>query len=135
MDILSFVGVLGRMAAGLAGEEHRALETVGRLVREESQRVIGTYDYGWQQLAASTLEKKAADTPLLEEGKLRSSIQTTVQGDTAYVGSDSMIAVYQEMGTATIPPRSFLLEAAVHMEPEVVRILGGRIHAYLSSVV
>jgi hypothetical protein len=73
--IPGFISLLGRMSAGLAGAEHKALEQVAQMVEGEAKRVIGTYDYGWPQLAASTLAKKAANTPLLETGDMRDSIE------------------------------------------------------------
>ena len=89
------------------------------LVAAEAQRVIGTYDYGWPSLAPSTLAKKSADTPLLETGALRASIQWNSSGNLGHVGSDSDIAVYQEYGTSRIPPRPFLAGAAMAMEPKI----------------
>lgn len=44
----------------------------------------------------------------------------------AYAGSDSDIAVYQELGTNRIPPRSFLGGAALRKEDEAVEVLGER---------
>jgi hypothetical protein len=45
------------------------------------------------------------------------------------VGTDDKIAVYQELGTRTIPPRSFLGEAAMHKEVEVHEVLGLAMHS------
>ena len=60
-------------------EMHEASRLIVRqacvMVAAEAKRVIGTYDYGWKPLAASTLEKKSADTPLLETGEMRASIE------------------------------------------------------------
>jgi hypothetical protein len=65
---------------------------------------------------------------------LRDSIgHTVVDGHTCDVGSDDPKAEYRELGTATIPPRSFLVSAAMEMEPEVLRLLGyGGIRALTS---
>jgi hypothetical protein len=43
------------------------------------------------------------------------------------VGTDNEIAKYQELGTRTIPPRSFLGEAAMHKEEEIqaIRLCNG----------
>jgi hypothetical protein len=89
------------------------------LVAAEAQRVIGTYDYGWPSLAASTLAKKSADTPLLETGEMRGSIQWNSSGNIGFVGSDNDKAVWQEYGTSRIPPRPFLAGAAMAMEPKI----------------
>jgi hypothetical protein len=76
---------------------------------------MGTYDYDWPQLAESTQRERerlgfAANEPLLRTGDLRESIEYTVLPREAAVeiGSNDKIAVYQELGTSRIPPRSFL---------------------------
>ena len=89
------------------------------IVAAEAKRVIGTYDYGWPSLAPSTLAKKSADTPLLETGAMRASIEWNSSGNEGHVGSNSDIAVYQEFGTSKIPPRPFLAGAAMAMEPKI----------------
>jgi HK97 gp10 family phage protein len=115
-------------------ETERDMEEASRLiirqacvmVATEAKRVIGTYDYGWPQLAESTLAKKSADTPLLETGEMRASIEwsTSHDGLEGHVGSNSDIAVYQELGTSKIPPRSFLAGALHHEAPEIVKMAG-----------
>ena len=123
--------------ATIAGEmaivEHHALEKACVIVETEAKRVIGTYEYDWTPLAASTLARKKADTPLLETGEMRESIEHTVQGSDGYVGSNDMKAVYQELGTATIPARSFLEGAARHKEHEVLEETGRAMIAALSG--
>jgi hypothetical protein len=58
--------------------EHGAkeiLEPVAVMLETSAKTAIGTYRFGWPPLAESTLARKAADTPLLETGELRDSIQ------------------------------------------------------------
>jgi hypothetical protein len=45
-----------------------------------------------------------------------------------YVGSNSKIAVYQELGTAHIPPRSFLGQAAMGREHEIREMMGRMVY-------
>jgi HK97 gp10 family phage protein len=104
--------------------KHEALEKAAKIVEDGSKKAIGTYEFGWPPLAESTLEKKAADTPLLETGELRDSIRHEVDGDTARIGSDLDYALYQEVGTSRIPPRSFLMQSAVHHRDEIVHEIG-----------
>jgi HK97 gp10 family phage protein len=104
--------------------KHEALEKAAKIVEDGSKKAIGTYEFGWPPLAESTLEKKAADTPLLETGELRDSIRHEVDGDTARIGSDLDYALYQEVGTSRIPPRSFLMQSAVHHRDEIVQEIG-----------
>jgi phage gpG-like protein len=104
--------------------KHAALEKAAVIVEKGSKEAIGTYEFGWPPLAESTLEKKAADTPLLETGAMRDSIRHEVEGDTARIGSDLDYALYQEVGTSRIPPRSFLMQSAVHHRDEIVQEIG-----------
>ena len=104
--------------------KHSALEKAAKIVEDGSKKAIGTYEFGWPPLAPSTLEKKAADTPLLETGEMRDSIRHEVEGDTARIGSDLDYALYQEVGTSHIPPRSFLMQSAVHHRDEIVHEIG-----------
>jgi hypothetical protein len=106
-----------------------ALKEGCKVLQEESKRVIGTYDYGWQQLAEATKKDRVSkgypeNEPLLRTGAMKESIEfTVINAHEAEVGSDSDIAVYQELGTSTIPARSFLAGAASDKEKEIVTIL------------
>lgn len=128
LSIDGFVNVLTQMAImGLA--EKRGLEKAAVIIETEAKRVIGTYDYGWTPLAPSTVAQKAnGDTPLLESGAMRDSIEHVVHATKAYVGSNSDIAVFQELGTANIPARSFLGGAAVHKGKEAAHAVVGELH-------
>src|ERR1700675_269663 len=118
-SIASFIVKLGVIEAELEVVGHSAIAAACQMIADEARRVIGTYDYGWPSLAPSTLAKKSADTPLLETGEMRNSIQWNASGNTGSVGSNLDRAVFQELGTSRIPPRPFLLGAAVAMEPEI----------------
>ena len=111
--------------------ETATMEKVGQLVETESKRVIGTYDYGWPQLSEYTLARKEANTPLLETGEMRESIGHTTMGNETSIGSNEDKALWQELGTAKIPPRSFLQGAAVHKEEEIIKLIGESFHQYL----
>ncbi len=117
-----------------------SLRKAAEIVQEEARDEIGTYqgDAGsyfasWQTLANSTAREKERlgyappDNPLLRTGELRASIQFTIEGHTAVVGSDDEVAVYQEFGTATIPARSFLGRAAYVKSEWIVNMIGGRV--------
>jgi hypothetical protein len=51
----------------------------------------------------------------------------------ACVGSDSEIAVFQELGTSRIPPRSFLVSSATSMEDRIQRMAGAAVVAALEG--
>lgn len=128
------------MAAGYHHWEHGTLDAAGEIVEKEAKRVIGTYDYGWPQLAESTQEQRGylgypTNEPLLRSGDLRDSISHEVveEEHACYVGSDSPIAVYQELGTSRIPPRSFLGGAARAKEHEVHEEISHSLHLGLAA--
>ena len=109
--------------------KHEALEKAAKIVEDGSKKAIGTYEFGWPPLAESTKRDRvnkgfAEDEPLLRTGDLRDSIRHEVEGDTARVGSDLDYALYQEVGTSRIPPRSFLMQSAVHHRDEIVHEIG-----------
>lgn len=132
LTITEFIGVLGKIAV-MEAMEHAALEKAAVVVETEAKRVIGTYDYGWPPLAPSTLARKAADTPLLETGDLRDSIEHNVGGHEAMIGSNNPKAVFHELGTVRVPPRSFLVQAAIHKETEVHHLIGAEVVRHLSK--
>jgi HK97 gp10 family phage protein len=123
-SLSGFAAFIGGVAVEIHHAEHEALEKAAVIVETEAKRVIGTYEYGWPPLTPSTLEKKAADTPLLETGKMRDSITHSVSGNEARVGSNEDIALWQEMGTPRIPPRPFLQGAVQHKIKEVCDVIG-----------
>jgi hypothetical protein len=108
-----------------------ALQMAAAAIAAEARRVLGTYDYQWPQLAPSTQAERvragyAANEPLLRRGELRDSIGFTIvkKGELAEIGSNDDVAVWQELGTTHIPPRSFLAGAAMHLEHDVVKACG-----------
>jgi phage gpG-like protein len=106
-------------------------------VRDRARKAIGTYKYGWPSLGPEAVAKHG-DTPLLDTGELRDSISAVVKmtgpGDgRAAVGSDLEKAVWHELGTKTIPPRSFLMESAVRSEKDLNKIVSRYIAAAWAS--
>lgn len=113
----------------------------------------------WAPLAETTLEGWAGrpgkvelgyappDNPLLRTGELRDAVEHTVDVDEAAVGVPSKIvidgdksvdigdvAIWQEMGTVKIPPRSFLGHAGFVKEKAVVEAIGLEIIHAVSGV-
>ena len=124
--------------------ERRALSKAAGVVQRHAKRKIGKYQpqagefVGWAELAESTKsdrERKgfSEDDPLLRTGELRESIQVAMStdGTEAQIGSNSDIAVYQELGTVKMPPRSFLGSAMVEKLDEVKEIISGSVKAAL----
>jgi phage gpG-like protein len=61
--------------------------------------------------------------PWLQTGALRASIGHEVDGNMAVVGSSSNVAVDQELGTRTVPPRPFLASTAADSADSAVAII------------
>ena len=131
-SLTGFASFLGTLAK-VEHVRHSALEQAAQIVEDEARRVIGTYDYQWPRLAASTLRKKKNDTPLLETGKLRDSISHIVEGHRAQIGTNEKSGLYAELGTKNEPPRSFRMGAAVHKTKEILEVIGEHYFRHLSG--
>jgi hypothetical protein len=137
-SLTGFAGLLTTMSVSMHVAHHVALEHAALIVETEAKRVLGTYDYDWPQLAESTQDERGYlgfpdNEPLLRTGELRDSIEHTVETKAAHVGSNNDKAVWQELGTTTIPARSFLAGAAAHKFNEVGHEIGRVVHGYLSN--
>jgi phage gpG-like protein len=121
----AFAAFLPVLALEVEHEKHKVLEKSAVIVEKEAKRVIGTYDYGWPPLKPATIARKATgDSPLLETGEMRDSIEHNVDSHEARIGSNNDKAVWQELGTSRIPPRSFLGGALQHKADEIVKVIG-----------
>lgn len=122
----------------------KAVSHCAKLVEKEAKSEIGSYQVqagpfvAWADLAEATKADRVRqgyteDDPLLRTGDLRDTIGTAISTDglEAQIGSNSDIAVYQELGTDHIPPRSFLGGAMVRMLPEINKTLGESLMAAL----
>lgn len=123
-SLASLAAFTAAASAEMTHAKHTALEKVAVIVEDGAKHAIGTYEFNWPPLALSTLEKKSADTPLLESGALRDSIRHEVEGDTARVGSDLDYALFQEVGTSKMPPRPFLQGSAQHHREDIEKAVG-----------
>jgi HK97 gp10 family phage protein len=123
-SLLEFVAELPAIERDLEAAGPKIIERACQIVQKKAKSAIGKEHEMWAPLAESTIADKAhhgfpTPKPLLRTGQLRDSIQYTVNGLEGAVGSDSPIAVWQELGTSHIPPRSFLAGAAIHMEDKI----------------
>jgi HK97 gp10 family phage protein len=131
-----FVAHLSTIEADLELAREAAVVNGCQIVQKEAKAAIGNYraGYNWPQLAESTQEDRVrkgfpANEPLLRTGSLRESIEYTApvhEGAEVcgYVGSNHPHAIYNELGTARIPPRSFIGGAARAKEHEVQEAMG-----------
>jgi hypothetical protein len=114
------------------------VEKACQIVQRKAKAAIGKEHEMWAPLAPSTIADKAhhgfkTPAPLLRTGEMRDSIEYQVHGNQGAVGSDSPIAVYQELGTSRIPPRSFLVSSAIASEDKIHRMAGAAAVATLSG--
>lgn len=121
---------LAKVAAkGEAVADHMT-KVSAQVVKDDAQWRIGAYQdavgpfNAWEPLAHSTVMDRIRKgytpfDPLLRTGEMRDSIAVDVTGQTAVIGSDSDIAVWQELGTKHIPPRPFLGPAAAAAGPKI----------------
>ncbi|QEL18714.1 phage virion morphogenesis protein [Limnoglobus roseus] len=156
MELLELALKLGEVALLQHKMEQSALDKATRIVQKRAKEKIGEYQdqagpfVAWAELAESTLHGGYANgirfpgkielgyateedhKPLLRTGEMRDSIERKVTGNEGHVGSNSDIMVYQELGTAHIPPRSTLGGALVEKLDEVLTTVGE--HAVASLV-
>lgn len=128
----AFVGTrMGRLV------DHGAqigIEEGARHIAAEAKRVMGSYEYNWPPLKTETVEHKAAgDTPLVETGHMRDSIQTEAGYHRARVFSDDPKFAYHELGTSKTPARPVLSETAIRHEEQVAHHLGKRVVAAMTG--
>lgn len=106
--------------------KHAALEAGGREFLKRAQAAIGTYEYGWPQLADSTIARKErGDTPLLETGAMRDSGYVDVHGAMGVtVGFSDPKLHYHEWGTKHIPPRPVIGGTIDHHGQDIANHVG-----------
>lgn len=135
LTLAQFGAKLAGFAMAVKAEERRALTQAARIIEAEAKAEIGHYQgaagpfAAWPELAEATKAERVRqgfteNDPLLRTGEMRDSISHVVGDREAAVGSNDEKAVWQELGTRTIPPRSFLGGAAMRKAPEVARTLG-----------
>ena len=141
-SLTDLIAHLAKIELAQHAMERHALEKCARLVEKRAKAKIGEYQpqsgpfAAWAELSDATKNDRARhgyadDDPLLRTGGMRDSIEHTVADGVAQIGSNSDIAVYQELGTAHIPPRSFLGGAMADSVDEIKEIVGGSVKAAL----
>jgi len=125
-SLLGFIAHLENVEHNIHEIGPRIIRKACEMVAAQARSAIGQQHEMWPALAPATIEDRvrkgfAANEPLLRTGAMRDSIQwkTSADGLIGMIGSDSPVAVAQELGTAKIPPRSFLVSSAISMEPKI----------------
>jgi phage gpG-like protein len=135
---------LGELALLQREADHVALERAAKIIEKRAKERIGEYQaqigpfIAWPELAESTKADRARqgypeDEPLLRTGEMRDSIEHQVADYEAEIGSNNDKAVWQELGTDRIPPRSFLGGAAAETSDRVVEVIGETVTLWLAG--
>jgi hypothetical protein len=129
-----FAAMLKLAAVRAKAEIDIPTEIVMVEAEKRAKEVIGTYTFGWPQLAESTQADRvakgyAANEPLLRDGSLRASIEHTTEltatGAEGVLGSGEKTALWAELGTSRgEPPRPFLSESLMRSGPEIETAFG-----------
>lgn len=128
-SLLEFVGMLPAIERDLEATGPMIIEKACQIIEKKAKSVIGTNNPSWPALQPATIASKAREgfktpAPLLRTGEMRDLIQHTVHGNEGCVGSDDPVALWQELGTSKIPPRSFLVSSAIASIDRIERVAG-----------
>jgi len=108
-------------------ERLRPEEVMARALAEQAQRMAARV----RERLSETPGAAGHDEPWLQSGALRDSVGAQADGLQAVVGSSDPAAVPQELGTAHMPARPFLVPVAAGMGEEVARAVGAAVAAAL----
>lgn len=135
MDLEQFACEMSSASASIATGLEACFRVFVKEIEETAKEEIGVYQpaYGpfnaWAPLAESTKADRvrqgySEDEPLLRSGELRDSIGSEVVGLAAIIGTKSEIGLWQEVGTAHIPPRPFIGPAYVRKIDPLMESVG-----------
>lgn len=133
MTCAEFAEILNAAAARVKTGLVEPTDALMAEVATDAKAVIGTYAYGWPQLAEATQDDRERkgfprNEPLLRKGGLKGSIQhlasAAPEGADGLIYSDEKKALWAEMGTRTQPPRSFLMRSLLRAAGKIEKIYG-----------
>jgi hypothetical protein len=143
LSIDEFAAMLKLAAVRAKAEIDIPTEIVMVGAEKRAKEAIGTYEFGWPQLAESTQADRvakgyAANEPLRRTGELQESIahevELTATGADGVLGSADRVAIFQELGTSRgTPPRSYLGESLMRSGPEIETAFGEFMMTILSG--
>jgi HK97 gp10 family phage protein len=138
-SLLGFIAEIPAIERDFHAAGPKILERAAQIVQKKAKATIGKNNDNWAPLAQSTIvdkQRKGFKTPapLLRTGELRDSIEYTVVSEhEAWVGTDLEYAKFLEFGTSRMPPRSFLVSAAIASEDKIHRMAAATTIAALSG--
>lgn len=109
----------------LKAGNREGLEKAAQMLEGHAKSLPGAPQAEWPPLAESTLRKKGGvNTPLLETGEMRDSIQHNADHKEAYIGSNDPKMTFSEYGTIHEPPRPIMSTTAIQKGDEAADIVG-----------
>lgn len=133
-SILGFVAQLKTIERDMDEVGPAIIARACEMVAKQAKSAIGKQHELWQPLKPETIARKLrGNTPLLETGEMRDSIEWTAHRLEGWVGSNNDKAVWPELGTSRIPPRSFLVSSAISMEPKIHKMAERAVIAVLEG--
>jgi phage gpG-like protein len=131
-SILGFVAQIRQIESDIDKLGPAIIARACEMVCARAKAMLGTYQDGWPALQPETIARKMrGDSPLLETGEMRDSIEWNSSGLQGYVGSNNDRAVWMELGTSKVPPRPFLSLAAAEMEDKIHRMAAKAVKAVI----
>ncbi|WP_337037041.1 hypothetical protein [Pantoea agglomerans] len=135
MDLEQFAREMSSASASIATGLEAGFRVIVKEIEETAKEEIGVYQpaYGhfdaWAPLAESTKADRirqgySEDEPLFRSGELKDSIDSEIVGLAAIAGTKSEIGLWQEVGTASIPPRPFIGPAYVRKIDPLIEMVG-----------
>ena len=135
MELMELAAKLGEAQLRLHEMERHALDKAAKVVKKRAKAKIGEYQeqagpfIAWPELADFTKEDRVRkgfteNDPGLRTGGMRASIEHTVIGSVAHVGSNDDKLAWFELGTEKQPPRSVLGGAVVEEMDKIIQIIG-----------
>ncbi len=128
-DLAGFAAHMLTIEKDLNVAAERTVMRGAALIQKKAKAQMGHEQPYWPALKPETIARKAqGNTPLLETGELRASIEMSgpfhegPRTVSAYVGSNNPKAAWHEFGTGHVPPRPFLGPAAIGAEKQIHEI-------------
>ncbi len=131
MNLTDFAAKLLTSERDLKSSAEATVMQGAAIIQGRAKDAIGNANngFGWPPLKPATIaQKRLGNTPLYETGDLKKSIE--VAGPfhegagtvSAVVGTNDPKAAFHEYGTSKIPPRPFMMPAAVLSEKAIVKL-------------
>jgi hypothetical protein len=145
-NIAAYIAYLETRPAAMEAAAPTGIKAACDVVLEATRENIGVYQRSdthpfeeWPELSEATKADRLAhgyseNDPLLRSGGMRDTYEISVAGTHGAVGSDDMIAFWQEFGTTSIPARSHVGMAGARneercsymmAEPVIAALVGG----------